>query len=137
MEPKYQYQISEPNEDYRKAVIRKTGMSSAEFTLEHLQEKKLQWSQEKRQLQGQIEIEQSKVDNIKHHHPWVTSLTEEKQYQVWMYYEAMRGLMELIKQRDMRVSALAEYQHEEEEIMKVLGFEKTEMSFENEPKDAV
>lgn len=125
MEQQYQYRISKPADDYREAVIEKSGMSSVEFTLRQLQEKRTQWSTEKRQLEGQIEVEQAKVDNILHHHPWVAELTEEKQFTVWMFYEAMKSLTELKKQRDMRVAALDEYQKEEEHIMEVLGFQKT------------
>jgi hypothetical protein len=125
MEQKFQYKVSKPADDYRDAVIEKSGMSSVEFTIAELADKQNKWSQEKRQLEGQITIEQAKVDNILHHHPWLKKMPEKKQFTVWMFYEAMKGLTELQKQRDMRVSALGEYQAEKEHVMEVLGFQKS------------
>jgi hypothetical protein len=123
----FQYRISKPADDHTQAVIEKSGVSTVEFTLGDLEAKQLQWSKEKREFDGQITVEQAKVDNIAHHHPFVTKMSEEDQYAVWMYYEAMKTVAELTKQRDMRVKALDEYQTEKEHIMEVLGFQKTQV----------
>lgn len=124
--PSFKYKVVEPNDDYRKAVIEKSGASSVEFTLEQLQQKRVQWSEEKRQLQGQLTVDQAKAENILHHHPFLKEMKEEDQYTVWMFYEAMKSCTELQKQIDLRISALDEYMTEEQHILKTLGFEKTD-----------
>ena len=123
----FKYEIVEPNEDSNLAVIEKSGISTARFTLAELTKKQMEWTQEKRQIEGQITIEQAKADNIMHHNPWIAEMSEEKQYAVWMYYEAMFGVTKLNQQLQMRSDALAEYHAEKETIMQTLGFVKTEL----------
>ena len=118
MEQEFKYRITKPAEDHLDAVIEKSGVSTVEFTLRDIQKKQQEWSTEKRQMEGQIVVEQSKVDNILHHHPWVAKMSEEKQFTMWLYYEAMKTVMELRKQVASRVSALDEYQTEKEVILK-------------------
>jgi hypothetical protein len=125
MKAQFKYKIITPDEDYRKAVVEKSGMSTAEFTIEQVEAKQKVWTDEKRQFEGQIIIEQAKVDNIAHHNPFVLDMTEKDQYAVWMYYEARRTVTELQKQVDMRITALDEYQTEKEEILNLLGLQKT------------
>lgn len=121
----FQYKVSKKADDHMDAVIEKSGFSSVTFTLRDIQKKQEQWSAEKRQMEGQIVVEQAKVDNIVHHHPWVAKMSEEKQFTTWLYYEARKTVEELKKQVADRVSALDEYQKEKEIILKTLGFEKT------------
>lgn len=112
----FEYKIVEPHEDFELALIEKSGMSTARFTLKSVQEKQKQWSDEKRQMEGQIIIDKAKAENIAHHHPFVLEMSEEDQYTVWMYYEAMKGVKDLEKQVKIRVEALDEYQKEREII---------------------
>jgi hypothetical protein len=126
-QPQFQYRISKPAKDSKDAVIEKSGISTVEFTLGDLEKKQTEWSREKREFDGQITVEQAKVDNILHHHPWIKRWSEKKLFTAWMFYECMKTVTELTKQRDMRIKALDEYQIEKEHIMKVLGFEKTQV----------
>lgn len=125
MEQEFQYKVSEPAEDYRDSVIEKSGFSTVKFTFRDIQKKQDEWSTEKRQLEGQLTVEKAKADNVIHHNPWISELSEKKQFTIWLYYEAMKTCVELQKQIDARIAALDEYQTEKEHIMDKLGFEKT------------
>lgn len=125
MDQDFNYRITKPADDHLDAVIEKSGVSTVEFTLRDIQKKQEEWSTEKRQMEGQIVVEQAKVDNILHHYPELAKMDEKKQFTVWLYYEAMKTVAELKKQVDTRIKALDEYQTEKETIMETLGFEKT------------
>lgn len=126
----FQYKVIEANDDCMKAVVEKSGMSSTTFTLQQLLDQRKKWSQEKRQLEGQLIIETGTVENIEHHHPWVKDMDEQKQYTVWMYYEAMKTKKGIEKEIANRVAALDEYVKEENTVMEKLGFQKTDMPTE-------
>lgn len=117
----FEYKIIEPHENFEEALIEKSGISTARFTLKSVQDKQKQWTDEKRQMEGQILLDTAKADNIAHHHPFVLEMSEQDQYTVWMYYEAMRGVKEMEKQVKLRVEALDEYQKEREIIYEQLN----------------
>lgn len=123
--PSFKYKIVEPNDDIKKAVIEKSGTYSEKFTLEDCEKQRINWSKEKVEFEGQLVIEKQKADNIAEHHPFVTKLSEEEQYTVWMYYEANRKAAKLKQYIEQRVNALDVYIKEEEQIMQALGFAKT------------
>jgi len=127
MDQEFNYKIVDPHEDHNKAVIEKSGTFAEQFTLEQVEKKQNEWSTEKRQLTAQLEVEQTAVDNITHHHPFVLEMSEEDQYTVYLYYETMMKVATLKKQIEMRVNALDMYQKEKEKIMDVLGFTKTQV----------
>lgn len=124
----FRYKVVEPNADYRKAVIRKSGYYSETLTLEECEKQRLKWSAEKREFEGQLKVEEAKAANITEHHPFVTEMSEQDQYTVWMYYEAMRKAGKLKEFIQQRVDALDVYIKEEQHIIDVLGLAKKKKS---------
>lgn len=123
--PTFKYKVVEPNDDFRKAVIEKSGVYSEKLTLEECEQQRVKWSTEKREFEGQLKVEKIKVENIEDHNPFVKEMDEKTLYTAWLYYEAKRKQAALEKYIQQRIEALDVYLKEEEHIMDVLGFQKT------------
>jgi HD superfamily phosphohydrolase len=124
------YKVLQPNDDYRKALIQKEELSTAEFTLEQSENVQNKYSTEKREMQGQLTIEEAKWKNIEEHHPFVKEMSEQDQYTVWMYYQARMECAKLNDGIEKRTAALDEFQKEKELMMEVLGFTKSPVQHE-------
>ena len=125
-ERSFEYKVVEPHDDYKKAVIEKSGVYAEKLTLEECEMQRIKWSDEKREFEGQLVVEKAKADNIEEHHPFVKEMKEEDLYTAWMYYEANRKRVQLEKYIKQRNEALDVYLKEEQHIMDVLGFKKTQ-----------
>lgn len=120
----FRYKVVEPNADYRKALIKKSGYYSETLTLEDCEKQRTKWSTEKREFEAQLKVEETKAANVAEHHPFVTEMSEEDQYKVWMYYEARRKANKLKEFIQQRIEALDTYIKEEQHIVDVLGLGK-------------
>lgn len=124
--PQVKYQLLEPNDDYRKAIIEKEEWGKVRFSIEDVEKYQNKYSEMKRTLAAQAEIEKAKMDNVISNHPFVKDMSEEDRFTVWFYMDAKKKFDDNEKQIDELLAALKEYADEKEVIMEQLGFVKTD-----------
>jgi hypothetical protein len=69
----FSYRLVKPSANYREAVIEKGGIT-AEFTLLEVEQMQERNRKALMELQGQLKIEEAKIDNINRHYPAVKDM---------------------------------------------------------------
>lgn len=123
-----QYQVSEPNSDYKKAIIKKTAVGTVEFSIEQIEKGQDEFSKRKRELQAELELEQAKLKNVEENHPWVLEMEEDKLFVAFFYMDIKNTMKAKQTSIDSLIDKLDRAQKEKEAIIEAvgeeLGFEK-------------
>ncbi len=103
--------------DIKDRVIEMRGQV-VEITLSGIEQTNAQREKRIKELNGQKEISQAKVENIEKHHEFLKALDEQQQYTTWMYYEN-RAIIEKCKEEIAKLESwIAADNKEIEEIKK-------------------
>lgn len=121
----FQYKVLEPAQDYKNAKIEKSGIKST-FTLREIETNRATFQKLEKELEAQILVQDATTTNIENFHPFVKEMSMEDMHTAGMFYQARGYRDECQKKLDVVKKLLADEQAEEETIMTILGFEKTE-----------
>lgn len=82
----YQYKVLEPNDDYKQAMIEKSGIT-AKFTIAQVEDAIRYNATNKKELEAQINVDSAAMTNIEGFHPFVKELGEQDLSTAALYHE--------------------------------------------------
>lgn len=98
----------------RERVIEKTGHVT-EFTMKDVDESMLIVDRNIKELQAKRDVEDAKMQNIQHFHPFVLEMSDEDLMTAWLYQESKgmkelcdNKLKEIIEQKEKDLAEIAE-----------------------------
>lgn len=125
MKNNHTYKIKEHNADPMNAVIEKGGIT-AEFTLNDLEGERRSWQKMLEEYKSKRSLEQAKVENIEHFHPFVKELSDQDRLTAYLYGEA-RGVRDVCDKKIAEIEAeIAFSEKESKMIAKKLGLRSKE-----------
>jgi hypothetical protein len=122
--PAFSYRLSQPNEDYKEAVIEKSGIT-VKFTLLEVEQHEATLAKLAKETEAQIELEKAKMANIEHFHPEVLQMSGELLTAAALYKESKTYVEKAEPKLTEIHQAMQEYAAEKDTIMKTLGFVPT------------
>lgn len=119
------YRISKKAKDYKDATIEKKYEHTITFTLADIEAHEAKLEKLLKEIEGLLELETAKVQNIETNHKWVKSMKPEDLVAAWLYYESMKRIEEVLPKRKEVRAQLKEYKQEKKDIIKALGFNES------------
>lgn len=123
MDQQIQYKIQEPNIDPKLVKIKKTYQEVAEFSLQDIANNEAFINKRRTEIQAQIKIENSKLDNIKEHHPKILELSDMELHTAFLAGEAKNNLKKYEPVLQRLTEQLVELAFERANIKKELNLE--------------
>lgn len=130
MQHQFNYQLKQPNDDYKLAVIEKSGVT-IDFTLLDVEQHEHQLGKMATETEAQIALEKAKMNNIERFHPSVKKMSGELLTAAALYKEAKTYVEKAEPKLAEIKAALVEYADEKAIIMEKLGFVPTTPDGEN------
>jgi hypothetical protein len=127
--PHFQYQLLDPQEDkpFKEKKIRKSGIT-AEFTIAQVEEHEETLRTFKKERAAEIDVERARMENVRHFHPVVDTLSDVELTAVALFKES-KTVVEKAEAKLKEVDqALEEYAKEKDDIMRTLGFVPTDIN---------
>ena len=116
------YKIKKKGKSQSEHLIEKKYEHTIEFTMAQIESHEYQLEKTLKEFQAKLELENAKVENIKHHHSWVKTLSPEELHTAHMFFESI-ALINVIRPKIKEINKqIKEYKVEKKQIKEALGF---------------
>ena len=116
------YKLIKEEGDVIDYVIEKRGLTS-EFTIRDINSNLARMEKVTKELQAQLELEQAKMTNIEHFHPFVKDLSPEDLHTAWMYREAQEYVTQIVPKLEEIKNAVAADEKTVAEVKEALNLD--------------
>jgi predicted nucleic acid-binding Zn-ribbon protein len=116
------YRIKKKGKTQGEHLIEKKYEHTIEFTMAQIESHEYQLEKTLKEFQAKLELENAKMENIKHHHSWVATLSPEELHTAHMFFESVAFINMIGPKMKEIKKQMKEYKTEKAEIKKALNF---------------